>query len=373
MKGLTPFRTWDETYVHTKLNGDIHVLQVRPESGEGGQGGDAEEPWTWVRDEGKGRVFYTAYGHDERTWGQTGFVDLIDRGTRWATRMDAASAFDHPKLVGPDPSAKPFEYVTAEGVPFYDPTARTRTGGGVWNQMPKPLPPEESKKHMILPRDSRRKLFVSEPDVVNPLTMAWDERGRLWVVESLDYPNASPSRPGARPHQDLRRHRRRRPADKFTVFAEGLNIPWSIAFCNGGVIVPEKQSTWFMKDTDGDGKADEKTELFTGWYPNQLDTHAGPNNFRYGLDNWFWGMVGYGSFAGEVAGSRCASSRGFTASNPTAASSSSCARRATTRGASASRTKASSSARRPTAAPAFYLPIPNRYYESVRGGWAPAC
>src|SRR4029434_5318591 len=41
-------------------------------------------------------------------------------------------------------------------------------------------------------------------------------------------------------------------------------------------------STWFRKDVDGDGKCDEKRELFTGWYPNQLDTHAGPNNFRYG-------------------------------------------------------------------------------------------
>src|SRR5262249_14414763 len=57
-KGLEPFRTWDETYVHTKHNPEgRHVLQVRAE-------GDGEEPWTWVRTQGKGRVFYTAYGHD---------------------------------------------------------------------------------------------------------------------------------------------------------------------------------------------------------------------------------------------------------------------------------------------------------------------
>jgi type 1 glutamine amidotransferase len=352
MKGIAPFTTWDETYVHT-LGSDIHVLQVRPESCEGGQGGDGEEPWTWVRDEGKGRVFYTAYGHDQRTWGQSGFVDLIERGTRWATRTDANSGLEHVKTVGPAPDAKPFEYVTAEGIPFYEPGGRAFRADGKWNQMPKPLPPEESVKHMVLPEGFEARLFVSEPDVVNPLTMAWDERGRLWVVESLDYPNriAEPGQGHDRIKicEDTDGDGR---ADKFTVFAEGLNIPWSITFSRGGIIVPEKNSIWFMKDNDGDGKCDEKRELFIGWYPGTLDTHAGPSNFRYGLDNWIWGMVGYGSFSGTVGGSRCASSRAFIASGPTAASSNSCARQATTRGASASPMKVSSSAPPPTAVPA---------------------
>jgi type 1 glutamine amidotransferase len=79
MHGIEPFRTWDETYVHTKHNTkDRHVLQVRAE-------GNGEEPWTWVRTQGKGRVFYTAYGHDARTWQNPGFQDLIERGIRWAT------------------------------------------------------------------------------------------------------------------------------------------------------------------------------------------------------------------------------------------------------------------------------------------------
>src|SRR5580704_5005624 len=77
-KGFEPFRTWDETYVHRKHNlKDRHVLQVRAE-------GNGEEPWTWVRTQGKGRVFYTAYGHDARTWQNPGFHDLIERGIRWA-------------------------------------------------------------------------------------------------------------------------------------------------------------------------------------------------------------------------------------------------------------------------------------------------
>src|SRR5690625_7512437 len=43
-----------------------------------------DEPWTWVREQGKGRVFYTAYGHDQRTWSQPEFHDLLIRGILWA-------------------------------------------------------------------------------------------------------------------------------------------------------------------------------------------------------------------------------------------------------------------------------------------------
>ncbi len=79
-KDLEPFRTWDETYVHTLHNErDRHVLQTRRE-------GSGDEPWTWTRTQGKGRVFYTAYGHDGRTWGQPAFHDLIERGIRWASQ-----------------------------------------------------------------------------------------------------------------------------------------------------------------------------------------------------------------------------------------------------------------------------------------------
>ena len=79
MKGISPFHTWDETYVHSKHNEkDRIVLQTRDEAGKA-------EPWTWVRTHGKGRVFYTAYGHDWRTWCEPGFQDLIERGLRWAS------------------------------------------------------------------------------------------------------------------------------------------------------------------------------------------------------------------------------------------------------------------------------------------------
>jgi type 1 glutamine amidotransferase len=78
MAGMKPFQVWDETYVHTKINPDKTVLMERvDESGR--------EPWTWVRTHGKGRVFYTAYGHDERVWSNPNFHVLMKNAVRWTT------------------------------------------------------------------------------------------------------------------------------------------------------------------------------------------------------------------------------------------------------------------------------------------------
>jgi hypothetical protein len=88
--------------------------------------------------------------------------------------------------------------------------------------------------------------------------------------------------------------------DKFTVFADGLNIPTGFAFANGGIVLLQSPNTLFLKDTDGDGKADVKEILFSGW--GRKDTHAGPSNLVYGFDNWIWGVLGYSGFDGSVGG-----------------------------------------------------------------------
>ena len=70
MAGFEPFTSWDETYVHRRHNLQGRtVLEYR-----------GSEPWTWVREQGDGRVFYTAWGHDHRTWRQPGFHDLVSAG-----------------------------------------------------------------------------------------------------------------------------------------------------------------------------------------------------------------------------------------------------------------------------------------------------
>jgi uncharacterized protein len=79
LDGIQPFQVWDETYVHTMHNPDRTVLMERVDDVR-------KEPWTWVRTHGKGRVFYAAYGHDERVWGHPMFHKLIRNAIRWAVQ-----------------------------------------------------------------------------------------------------------------------------------------------------------------------------------------------------------------------------------------------------------------------------------------------
>src|SRR5206468_4133007 len=98
--------------------------------------GDHVEPYTWVRTHGKGRVFYTAWGHDERTWGNKDFLDLLERGLRW-TAGDWA--------LEPQPKLKPFEYVEAN-IPNYPAGEQWGRTATPFKQMQKPVSPEESDR-----------------------------------------------------------------------------------------------------------------------------------------------------------------------------------------------------------------------------------
>jgi putative membrane-bound dehydrogenase-like protein len=75
------------------------------------------------------------------------------------------------------------------------------------------------------------------------------------------------------------------------------------------VIVHQAPHTLFLKDTDGDGIADVRQVLFTGWSTG--DTHAGPSNLHYGFDNWIYGAIGYAGFNGTVNGEKLSLRQGF--------------------------------------------------------------
>ena len=87
-------------------------------------------------------------------------------------------------------------------------------------------------KHLVVPPASSPRLFAAEPEIYKPLCMAWDHRGRLWIAESIDYPNTKqPERPGPRPDHDLRRHRRRRPGRLVQGLRRGAEHPHQPVFC----------------------------------------------------------------------------------------------------------------------------------------------
>lgn len=359
-KGFSGFESWDETYVHEKHDETNRtVLEYREEKG-------TKEPWTWVKTQGKGRVFYTAWGHDARTWGHEGFQSLIERGIRWACQDDPSVVpefVDKPKMVGPQKDTKPFEYVEAK-IPFYPPKGGAKEAP---NKMQKPLPPEESMKHYQHPADLEMKLFAADEDFGGkPIAMAWDTKGRLWVCVTVDYPNElKPAEKGRDKILILEDTKGTGRADKITVFADKLSIPTSICFANGGVIVHQAPHTLFLKDTNGDDKADERKILFSGW--GTFDTHAGPSNMRYGPDGWIYGMVGYSGFNGVVGGERHRFSQGFYRFKPDGSKLEflrSTSNNSWGTGFSEEGLLFGSTA---NGCPMVHLTIPNRYYEKVKG------
>lgn len=164
-----------------------------------------------------------------------------------------------------------------------------------------PFSERGSKERTQVPADMHLELFASDPQIGKPIAFAWDERGRLWVAETRDYPHdVKPDGMGNDRIvicEDTNGDGR---ADKFSVFADHLNIPTALVFANGGVIVSQSPRFLFLKDSNGDDKADLREEIITGW--GIRDTHAQANNLHYGLDNWLYGCVGYSGFDGTVRG-----------------------------------------------------------------------
>lgn len=284
MTDVKEFNAWDETYVHSGQTDDREILMVRQP--EGDDNITKPEPWTWTRTQGKGRVFYTASGHDQRVWKLDEFHQLLKSGILWAVGDERRATYE--KFIS---DRTPLNYEKRANIPNYE-------------KRPEPLPfqlplsPQDSLSYTQVPVGWKLELFASEPDIINPIWMQWDHRGRLWVLETIDYPNTVRSEePGDDSLKILEDTTGDGKCDKVTVFADKLNIPTSFVFANGGVLLHQAPHTFFLKDTDGDDKADVKEIVLTGWGTN--DTHAGPSNLRYGIDNRIWGTVGYSGFSGN--------------------------------------------------------------------------
>jgi hypothetical protein len=97
-----------------------------------------------------------------------------------------------------------------------------------------PLSPAEAVKKMTVPDGFSVELVASEPDIVNPVAMTFDERGRIWITESVEYPRREPG--------------------------------------------PGRDRIKVLEDTDGDGRADKREVVVTGF--GRDDTHEVPNSDR---------------------------------------------------------------------------------------------
>jgi len=290
LKDVPTWESWEETYVHTKHNPvNRTVLEVRRENGH-------DEPWTWVKPYGKGRVFYTAWGHDERTWLQPGFQMMVEHAIKWTIGDKAMAA------VAKGPELQMMDLETP--LPTYKrpPTPWNTLDTAIMRAQKALATPQSIQLFTTRPRFSVHP-FAYEPMIGNIIDFTWDARGRMWAVETNDYPNVvlPDSVPGHDRILILEDTDHDGLADKVKVFAKGLNLATSLVLANGGVIVGQAPHMLFFKDTTGDDVADVRTLLFTGW--NRSDTHGAISNLRYGFDNQILGSNGYNGFRGTVGSS----------------------------------------------------------------------
>ena len=166
---------------------------------------------------------------------------------------------------------------------------------------PKPMSPEKSLAAIKVGSGFQVELVAAEPLVRDPIAFDWSADGRLWVVEMGDYPSGigSEHKPGGtvRILEDTDGDGR---YDKSSAFLDGLKYPTGLIPWRKGIIVAAAPDIFYAEDSDGDGKADERRVLFTGFgegNPQHL-----VNGFEYGLDNWIYGANGDSGGDIKVAG-----------------------------------------------------------------------
>ncbi|MDE0864066.1 MAG: c-type cytochrome [Rubripirellula sp.] len=163
------------------------------------------------------------------------------------------------------------------------------------------LTPQAEKAGFHLPPGFEIRLFASEPQIAKPLNMAFDARGRLWITQSLEYPYPTSEGQEARDAvMVLEDTDQDGSADRFTKFADGLNIPMGLIPYRDGCICFSIPNLWFLRDTDNDGVCDHR-EVILGPFDTSRDTHGMINALRDGGDGWIYACHGFNNQS-EVTG-----------------------------------------------------------------------
>ncbi|MCC6233511.1 MAG: HEAT repeat domain-containing protein [Verrucomicrobiales bacterium] len=169
-------------------------------------------------------------------------------------------------LVVDDSNLPPVEEVT------------TNKPGENADQSPVYLDGEAAIAKMTVHSGMKVNFFASEkefPELANPLQMAWDTKGRLWVAVWPSYPGRTPTSKSGDSlviYEDTNGDGK---ADKSTTFADDLNAPTGFQFYKDGVLVMQAPDFWFLRDTDGDGRADSRERLLMGM--DSADSHHTAN------------------------------------------------------------------------------------------------
>jgi putative membrane-bound dehydrogenase-like protein len=249
-KGVGNFFFDDEIYW------DLHMM---PEARVLGVGFHTEKlvtPQLWTYEKDNYRAFVSIQGHKHASFSLPHYRALLLRGIAWAGKRDVDTLVTKEELA----------------------SLRYPPGG--------PVDPAKAHEPLVLHPDFDISLVAAEPDVVKPISIDWDPKGRLWAALTPMYPEKA-------------NIWQRRPFDrlvylengKWKTFYDELDLVTSLAFHKDGVIVTAAPDILFIRDTDGDGKADKRETILTGFGTG--DTHAVISNLRWGMDGWLYVTQGY--------------------------------------------------------------------------------
>jgi putative membrane-bound dehydrogenase-like protein len=149
-----------------------------------------------------------------------------------------------------------------------------------------PKSPAESLKTFRLHSGFRIELAASEPHLASPVALDFDEEGRLYVAEFLEFNQRDSKQPHGRGRIRLLEDTKGNGIyDKSTIFLDNVDSPTAVCCYDGGVFVGAAPNILYAKDTDGDGKADIRRVVYTGFARDNVGGEALFNSFRWGLDN----------------------------------------------------------------------------------------
>lgn len=169
------------------------------------------------------------------------------------------------------------------------------------DRMPAAKTPKAAIQSMRVRPGFTIELMAHEPLVMDPVAFQWGPDGKLWVAEMADYPNGMDGRgqPGGR-IRFLEDTDDDGQYDQSTLFLDGVSFPSGVHPWKNGVLVSAAPDIFFAADTDGDGKADVREMLYTGFGEGNQQHRV--NGFTWGLDGWLY--LANGDSGGTIRSTR---------------------------------------------------------------------